>query len=128
MLIIFLLLWLSFMLFQFFFLKKNTHIHHDDFFLLHVYLVLNYCFSLILIFPFLNLISLLLTHQPLFIVCCAYFLSILFFNVLYFWFIQQTLTYPVKHQTPLFLWIFFPHFIIFICMIALFTLMKDIHL
>lgn len=128
MLSIFLLIWLSFMLIQLFMLKKNKHVHFSDFFLLRIYLVLNYCFSLILIFPFLNLITLLTAQQPLYVVCATYFMCILVFNLLYFWFIQQTLSYPVKHFLHLFIWIFFPHLIIFLCLITLFVSMKTLHL
>lgn len=123
----FLLIWLGFMLIQLLALKKNKHVHFSDFLLLRVYLVLNYCFSLILIFPFLTLITLLTEHQPLFFVYSAYFICILIFNLLYFWFIQQTLSHPVTHHWRLFIWIFFPHLIIFICLMTLFLSIKNFH-
>ena len=96
MLSIFLLIWLSFMLIQLFMLKKNKHVHFSDFFLLRIYLVLNYCFSLILIFPFLNLITLLTAQQPLYVVCATYFMCILVFNLLYFLVYSTNFVLPCK--------------------------------
>lgn len=128
MLIIFLLIWLGFMLSQLFMLKRNKHVHCANFLLLRVYLVFNYCFSIILVFPFLTFISFFTENRPLYIFYMAYFGCILIFNLLYFWFIHYTLSHPLKYPLRVFIWMSTPHLMIFFGLMGLFSCLKVAHI